>query len=214
MKKAIIIGTTGMVGNQLIQSLIESEDYSEIVSLVRRPGEIKYPKLTEHVINFDMPDTWSKYVSGDVLFSTLGTTIAQAKSKEAQYRVDFTYQYTVAEIAAKNGVSHYVLISSAGANSNSKAFYMRMKGELEDAVRKLPFEYISILRPGILEGVRIQNRAGEKIGIQIMNGLNKVGLFKRYKPIKAESVAKAMIMAVNQKKSATYTLDEVFKLIE
>jgi uncharacterized protein YbjT (DUF2867 family) len=161
-----------------------------------------------------MPDTWSKYVTGDVLFSALGTTIAQAKSKEAQYRVDFTYQYTVAEIAAKNGVSHYVLISSAGANSNSKAFYMRMKGELEDAVRKLSFEYISILRPSILAGVRIQNRIGEKIGIQIMNGLNKVGLFKRYRPIKAEFVAKAMMMAVKQNKSSSYTLDEVFKLID
>lgn len=209
-----MIGTTGMVGTQLIQSLIENDDYSEIVSLVRRPGGLKHSKLTEHVINFDMPDTWSKYVSGDVLFSSLGTTIAQAKSKEAQYRVDFTYQYTVAEIAANKGVSHYVLISSAGANSNSKAFYLKMKGELEDVVSKLPFEYISILRPGILDGARIESRAGEKIGIQIMNGLNKMGLYKRYKPIKAESVAKAMIMAVKQKKSATYTLDEVFKLIE
>lgn len=214
MKKAIVIGATGMVGTQLIQSLIENEEYSEIVSLTRRPGGIKNPKIAEHVINFDMPETWSKYVSGDVLFSTLGTTLAQAKSKEAQYRVDFTYQYTVAEIAANNGIPHYVLVSSAGANSKSSAFYVRIKGELEDAVRKLPFEYISILRPSILTGHRIQNRTGEKLGIQIMNGLNKVGLFKRYRPVKASIVAKAMINAAKEKHSSTYTLDEVFKLVE
>lgn len=214
MKKAIIIGATGMVGTQLIQLLIENEEYSEIVSLVRRPGGVKSPKLVEHVINFDMPETWSKYMSGDVLFSTLGTTIAQAKSRDAQYRVDFKYQYSVAEIAANNNVPHYVLVSSAGANSNSKVFYSRIKGELEDAVRKLPFEYTHILRPSILAGNRIQNRTGEKAGIQIMNALNKVGLFKRYRPIDANIVARAMIQAAERKQSATFTLDEVFKLAD
>ena len=214
MKKAIVIGATGMVGTQLIHALIENEDYSEILSLVRRPGGITNPKLTERVINFDEPETWSSLVTGNVLFSALGTTIAQAKSKDAQYKVDFTYQYAVAKIASENGVTHYVLISSAGANSTSNAFYIKMKGELENAVHSLPFEIISIIRPGILSGNRIQNRPSEKIGIIIMNGLNNLGLLKRYRPIHAKIVAKAMINGAKAKQSATYTLDEVFKLAE
>jgi len=214
MKKAIVIGATGMVGTQLIQLLIQDEDYSEIVSLVRRASGITDSKLTERIINFDDPETWKKYLSGDVLFSALGTTIAQAKTKNAQYKVDFTYQFTVAKNAAKNGVTHYVLVSAAGANSTAKPFYMKMKGELENAVQRLPFERISILRPGLLYGERIQKRPGEKIGFMIMNGLNVLGLFKRYKPIEAHKVAQAMIHAAKLKKSSKYSLDEVFKLAE
>jgi len=214
MKKAIIIGATGMVGTQLIQLLIENEEYTEIVSLGRHESGIKNIKLKEHIINFDEPEKWSNFVTGDVLFSTLGTTIGQAKTKEAQYKVDVTYQLTVAQIAAYNGVPHYVLISAAGANSNSKNFYLRMKGELENSIQTLPFEVISILRPGLLAGNRIQNRPTEKISFIILNALNKSGLFKRYRPIQARLLAKAMIMATKQKKSSVYTLDEVFKLIE
>jgi len=214
MKKAIVIGATGMVGIQLIQSLIKNKNYSEILSLVRRPSGFTNPKLTEQVINFDEPDTWRKQVTGDVLFSTLGTTIAQAKTKEAQYKVDFTYQYTVAKIAAENGVTHYVLISSAGANSKSKIFYTKMKGELEKEVQKLPFEIISIIKPSVLVGDRIQNRPGEKMAYTLLNILNKIGFFKRYRPIHAIIVAKAMIVAAETKQSSTYTLEEVFKLAE
>jgi uncharacterized protein YbjT (DUF2867 family) len=214
MKKAIVLGATGMVGTQLIHSLIENDDYSEIVSLVRRTSGITNKKLTEHIINFDDPDTWEKLVTGDVLFSTLGTTIAQAKTKSEQYKVDFTYQYTVARIAAKNGVTQYVLVSSAGANSSSMAFYTKMKGELEDAVKSLPFDYISILRPGQLEGNRVNKRPAEKMALSIMHGANKLGLFNRYRPILDIQVAKAMIAAASKSTSATYTLQEVFELIE
>ena len=214
MKKAIVIGATGMVGSQLIQLLIENKEYSEIVSLVRRESGVKDPKLKEYIINFDEPEKWSNYVTGDVLFSALGTTIGQAKTKAAQYKVDVTYQLTVAQIAAKNGIPLYVLISAAGANPKSNNFYLKMKGELEKSIHTLPFETISILRPGLLAGNRIQNRPTEKISFIILNALNKLGLFKRYRPIQASLVAEAMDKASKQTESATYTLDEVFKLIE
>jgi len=214
MKKAIVIGATGMVGTQLIQKLIENEDFSEIVSLVRRKSGVSNPKLTEYIINFNEPETWKSYVKGDVLFSSLGTTMAQVKTKKAQYEVDFNYQFTVAKIAANNGVSSYVLVSSAGANPNSKYFYLKMKGELEFAVQSLPFKKVILIKPGQLTGNRIQNRRSEKIGILVINGLNKIGLFKRYRAIQAFTVASAMINAVNVKESSIYTLDEIFKLAE
>ena len=214
MKKAIVIGATGMVGTQLIKQLIENETYSEIVSLVRRASGITHSKLKEQIINFDEPENWSNVVTGDVLFSTLGTTLAQAKNKEAQFEVDFTYQFTVAKIAAKNGVSNYVLISSAGSNSNSIVFYTSMKGKLEDAVKRLPFNVISIIRPGQLAGDRTEKRTSEKIGLSVMHFINKLGMMKRYKPIYAHKVARAMINAAEKKESGTYTLDKVFELAE
>lgn len=211
-QKAIVIGSTGMVGKELVKKLIENEHYSEIISLVRRPSGITNPKLDEHVIDFDKPETWKDLVRGDVLFSALGTTIAKAKSKEEQFKVDFTYQYNVAKIAVENGATSYVLISSAGANSNSKAFYMNTKGKLDEAVQGLPFEYINILRPSQLHGKRTEKRLGEKVGLSVMYSLNKIGLFKRYKPIKDQKVAKAMIHAARKTHSTIYTLDEVHEL--
>jgi uncharacterized protein YbjT (DUF2867 family) len=213
MKKAIVIGATGMVGTQLIKLLLQSTAYSEVVSLVRRASGVVHPKLNEHIIDFEQPENWHNLVNGDVLYSTMGTTIAQAITKEAQYKVDFTYQYIVAEIAAKNGVSKYVLVSAAGASSKSRIFYSNMKGKLEDTVKTLPFDVISILRPGQLAGDRVEKRTGEKIALSVMYGLNKLGLFNRYKPIQAIEVAQAMIHIAEKEQSGSYTLDEIFKLI-
>ena len=212
MKKAIVIGGTGMVGLQLVKQLIEDEKYDEIISLVRHSSGIGNPKLQEKIINFDQPESWSNLVTGDVLFSTLGTTIAQAKTKNAQFKVDYTYQFIVAETAAKNGVGTYVLISSAGANSKSSVFYTNMKGKLEDAVQALSFKQITIIRPGQLAGNRVEKRKSEKIALSIMYFINKLGLLKRYKPIQAYQVAQAMINAAENKKSGTYSLDKVFEL--
>ncbi len=213
-KTAIVIGSTGMVGTQLIQLLLQSNEYSAVVSLVRRSSGIVHPKLIETCIDFDNRETWTDLVKGDVLFSTLGTTIAQAKTKAAQFKVDYTYQYNVAQIAANNGVASYVLISSAGANAKSMTFYMKMKGKLEVAIQSLPFEVISIIRPGQLAGNRTEKRFGEKIGLIMMSGLNKLGLLKSYRPIHARQVALAMMNAAKKQKSDSYTLEEVFKLAE
>ena len=212
MKKAIVIGGTGMVGLQLVKQLIEDEKYDEIISLVRHSSGIGNPKLQEKIINFDQPESWSNLVTGDVLFSTLGTTIAQAKTKNAQFKVDYTYQFIVAETAAKNGVGTYVLISSAGANSKSRVFYTNMKGKLEDAVQALSFKQITIIRPGQLAGNRVEKRKSEKIALSIMYFINKLGLLKRYKPIQAYQVAQAMINAAENKNSGIYSLDKVFEL--
>jgi len=212
MKKAIVIGASGMVGTQLIKLLLQNDSYSEIVSFVRRPSAVRHSKLNEQVVDFEAIEKWSNLISGDVLFSTMGTTLAKAKSKDAQFNVDYNYQYWVANYAAKNGVPTYVLVSSAGANSKSRAFYMKMKGQLEDTVKTLPFKVISILQPGQLAGDRTENRLGERIGLSVMYGLNKIGLFERYKPIQGIEVAQAMINAAEKTQSSTYTLDKVFEL--
>lgn len=213
MKKAIVIGSTGLVGSELISKLLTNSDYSEVISLVRRKSGVTHPKLTEHVVDFDKPELWKNMVKGDVLFSAMGTTIKTAKTKDNQYKVDYTYQYETAKTAAENSVPVYVLISSAGASSNSLNFYTNMKGKLEDSVKSLPFRTIQILQPGQLDGNRKENRMAEKMGLKVMYALNKIGLLQNYKPIKGYEVAEAMIAVAEKTSSGVYRLKELFVLI-
>lgn len=213
MKKAIVIGSTGLVGSELISKLLTNSDYSEVISLVRRKSGVTHPKLTEHVVDFDKPELWKNMLKGDVLFSAMGTTIKTAKTKDNQYKVDYTYQYETAKTAAENSVPVYVLISSAGASSNSLNFYTNMKGKLEDSVKSLPFRTIQILQPGQLDGNRKENRMAEKMGLKVMYALNKIGLLQNYKPIKGYEVAEAMIAVAEKTSSGVYRLKELFDLI-
>ena len=210
MKQAILLGATGMVGNALLKQLLVSPDYSSVIAFVRRTSLPKHAKLTEHVVDFSKPDTWATKVMGDVLFSCLGTTLAVAGSKVNQFAVDYTYQFQLAKVAAGNGVKSYVLVSSAGANANSSNFYLSMKGALDADVQKLAFQTINILRPGQLYGERNKKRNMEKMAISVMFFINKLGLLRKYRPIHADEVAKAMLRVDASGKSAVYTLDELF----
>ncbi len=212
IQKAIVLGATGTVGKELIEKLIENENFTEIISLGLKPSGLSNPKLTEHIIDFNKPETWKDVVHGDVLFSAWGIGAEPAKTKNEQYKMDYSYQYKVAEVAAQNGVTAYVLVSSAGANVNSNAFYMKVKGKLDKAVQHLPFEYINILRPGKLYGKRNEKLFREKLKLSVLYGLNKIGLLKQFRPIKEKIVAKAMIHASRKYHSTIYTLDEVYQL--
>lgn len=212
MRTAILLGSTGMVGSALLEQLLQSEEYTHIIAFVRKESLLKNPKLTEHVVDFNTPDSWASLVQGDVLFSCLGTTLAVAGSKANQFKVDYTYQYEMAKIAAQNNVKRFVLVSSAGADAKSGNFYLNMKGKLDDAVQLLPFETVNILRPGQLYGNRVQKRNMEKLALKLVFLINRVGILRKYRPIHASEVAKAMLHVAQSIKSAIYTLDELFSL--
>lgn len=214
MRKAVLIGASGLVGSKLVEQILAHPAYDELTVFVRRRVDISSPKLRQHRIDFDDLKSWEQLVQGDVLFSTLGTTIRKAGSKPAQYRVDYTYQYEFARAAARNGVSNYVLVSSAGANPGSKIFYSRMKGELERDISPLGFHSTSILQPSLLWGSRQEERVGEKLGYHILKGLNAVGLFRKYRPIDDKIVAAAMLNADLRADPGLkrYVLDEIFEL--
>ncbi|WP_454976694.1 NAD(P)H-binding protein, partial [Capnocytophaga bilenii] len=148
--KGLIIGATGATGKDLLAKLLEDDTYSEVHCFVRKPMSISHPKLHAHVVDFDTPEAWADLLHGDVAFSCLGTTLAVAGSKDAQWRVDYDYQYAFAEHCKNNGVSTFVLVSAAGAKAQSKLFYNRMKGALEEAVKKLNFPRLLIFQPSIL----------------------------------------------------------------
>ena len=189
--QAIIIGATGATGSDLLHILLNDQRYSAVKIFVRKPTGIQHPKLAEEIIDFERPEQWKAKVTGDVLFSCLGTTLKDAGSEEAQYKVDFGYQFAFAQAAKENGVSTLALISSASADARSRFFYMKMKGELEEAVRDLKFAKTVIFRPPML--IRKEtDRGSEKIGLQVVSFLNKFGIFRSQKPMKTEHLAQTM----------------------
>ena len=122
---ALVLGATSLVGSHLLNMLLEDGQYAAVKVFVRRKIDMQHPRLQVQVVDFDRPETWHRELKGEVLFSTLGTTLRQAGSQDAQYRVDYTYQHEAARAAAANGVETYVLVSSAGADANARVFYSR-----------------------------------------------------------------------------------------
>lgn len=213
-KIAIIIGATGLVGKQLVKQLLEGNEYSTIKIFVRQPSGFTNNRIEEHIIDFDNVKPISSEITGDLLFSCMGTTLKQAGSKDAQYRIDYTYQYEFAKLASDNGVMHYILVSSPSANPNSMFFYTKIKGELEEAVKKLGFSKIRIIQPSVLTGNRELKRSGEEIGATFINVLGKILPFlRKYRSISGENVAKAMVAISNKRETdrvKVYKLDELF----
>ena len=209
--KALIIGATGATGKDLVTQLLADDTYSEVHCFVRKPLALSHPKLHTHVVDFETPEAWADLLRGDVAFSCLGTTLAVAGSKEAQWRVDYDYQYNFAEHCHQNGVPTFVLISAAGAKAVSKLFYNRMKGQLEDAVKALSFPSLLLFQPSIL--IRSNSdRNGENFTVKVIAFLNKLGLFKRYRPMPTTVLAQKMRkeVATARKGIHTFTLDEIF----
>lgn len=217
MKTAIVIGATGLVGSFITLKLLEDDRYEKVKVFVRNSLEINHPKLEENIVNFEKLGEWKSKITGDEIFSALGTTIKKAGSKENQYKIDFTYQYEIAKAAAENKVRSHFLVSSLGANYKSGNFYLRMKGTLDEKVQQLDFEIIRIFRPSILVGVRSEKRLGELLGIKIAGIVTSIiPALKKYKPIFASKVAEAMIKSADQfsaEKVKIYNSDELINLL-
>lgn len=212
---ALIIGATGATGKDLVQFLLNDNDFEKVIVFVRKPLNFQHEKLTSHIINFDNPEDWKEFVKGDVAYSCLGTTLKDAGSKSAQRKVDFDYQYQFAKMAKQNMVENYVLVSSYGANAHSNVFYSRIKGELEDAVKLLKFDKTTIFRPGMLDRTD-SKRTAEVLGLKVLKLINRVGLFKNQKPLPTSILAKAMIKASKDPSNGykIIQLSEIFQKAE
>lgn len=189
--KAIVIGATGAVGKDLVEELLSRGEYEKIITFTRRPLDIKSEKIESCIIDFDRPSDWAHLVKGDVLFSALGTSLKQAGSKEAQYRIDHDYQLSFAKAARENGVPHVVLVSSLGAKRSSSIFYLKLKGLIERDVEALQFPQLSILRPPSLIRKHAK-RPAETVSVKLFQLANALGLFKTMAPVPTEAVARKM----------------------
>ena len=213
MKTALIIGSTGLIGSQLLNLLLDSNDYLKVITFVKRDTGIKHPKLTQHIIDFEKPETFKELVIGDDFFCTIGTTIKKAGSKEAFRKVDFEYPKQFAAFALQNKVQKYLIISSLGADSKSGNFYLKTKGEIQDFLKNCNFESVAVLQPSLLLGNRTEFRLGEKVGAFFMKTLSFLflGNLKKYKPIESKTVAKALlkIAQTNNKDFKIYESDVI-----
>ena len=212
---AIVLGATGATGRKLVKYLIKNPKLTKISIFSRKEIGIDDEKLIKHIIDFSCLENYKNIIKGDILFSALGTTLKDAGSKENQFLVDYTYQYKFAKIAAENGVSNYSLVSAQGANSSSSFFYPKIKGELEESIKKLNFNTIHIFQPSFLIRQKDLIRSGEKVAISIFLFLNKFGLFKSMQPISVAFLATIMIdEALNERKEkiTTFNLNDILSL--
>lgn len=193
-KKAMLIGASGLIGSKLLDLLLESERYEKVIALVRKPLLYTHTKLEEIVIDFDNLEEEYPDIAVDDVYCAIGTTIKKAKTKERMYQIDVEYPFTVARLAKRKGMQHFVIISAMGANPKSRFFYTRIKGELEEKLTLLDIPRLSILRPSLLVGEREEFRFGEKMAIGLYKGVSWLlpNAYKSKFGIEASTVAKAM----------------------
>ena len=173
--KILLVGSTGLVGSEVLKILLTDTRISSVVTPVRKKtSNIEHAKLYQPVIDFDQLPADSKIWSADVVICTLGTTIKIAKTKENFKKVDLTYPIEVAKLGKQFGARHYILNSAMGANSQSKIFYNKVKGETEEALQKLGFSQLTIVRPGLIGGDRQEYRMGEQIAHKILSLLDPI----------------------------------------
>lgn len=189
--QAIVVGATGAVGRDLMSLLVQDGRYQKVLAFTRREVGFEDEKVKNHIVNFENPKGWHDLVQGDVLFSCLGTSLKQAGSQEAQRHIDFDYQMMFARFAKENGVQHLVLVSSVGADAQSRFFYLKLKGEIEDAMQALQFDGLTIIRPPALIRKHTK-RWTEGASVKIIKAINALGLCKSQAPIKTEKVAQCM----------------------
>lgn len=194
-RTALLIGATGLTGEQVLHELLNSAIYSKVIAVVRKPLSLHHPKLESLVVDFDNLDKYKAQIRADDVYCAIGTTIAKAGSKEAFTKVDYEYPLQIAKIALWNGARRFILVSSAGADAKSVIFYSKTKGELEEALKLLKYEALIIFRPSILLGDRKEQRTGEAIGQFVAEKLSFLfaGPLKAYKGTPVDILAAQMV---------------------
>ena len=199
---AVVIGSTGMIGDRVTRLLLQDEAFNKVRILVRNPVLLQHPKLETVLVNFaDLNDFQNKLGSGDCIFSCIGTTQKNVKGDNQLYRsIDYDIPLNAAIFAKAAGFKSFSIISSVGADPSSSNFYLRLKGELEDAISAIGFKSLHIFRPSMLLGKRVEYRFGENILQGTFKALSALlfGPFKKYKAIQGAAVASAMVNAAKQ----------------
>lgn len=206
VRTALIAGASGLVGGHCLGLLLKSERYSQVVSVGRRELPLIHPKLEQKIVDFDRLKSYAAELAADDVFCCLGTTIKKAGSQEAFYKVDYTYVVQLAEVAAGKGAAQFLVVSAMGADAGSMIFYNKVKGRMERDVQQQDFRAVHVFRPSLLLGEREEQRTGEELAAKIMTPLRAlmVGPLRKYKPIEAETVARAMLYAAAQDQKGAF----------
>ena len=214
MKTALIFGSSGLIGSQLLELIVNNDNYIKIKLFVRSEVSNSNSKIEIIKTDFNNLENLKDSLIGNDCFFCIGTTRKKTPNKNEYIKIEYNLPIEVAKIARKNFIDTFIYVSSLGANPDASSLYLKNKGQTEEELKKFNFQKLSIIRPSILLGSRKESRIGEKIGIFIMKSLSPLffGKMIKYKPIKVENVAKAMINVTE--KDFQQTIFESDKLIE
>lgn len=207
-RRALVIGANGLVGMQCVNQLLEDDAYDEVRVLSRKYFYLEHPKLEKEIIEFNnLHQSWDLF-KGDDMFYCLGTTMAKAKKRANFKKIEFDYAVNIAKIAHHNKVQQFLLVSAMGANPKSWIFYNRIKGELEEEIKKIGFKSLKIFRPALLLGKREEYRFTESISQNIFKVINflMIGPLRSIKAVKAGDLAKAMIKVAHTNQTGLKTI--------
>ena len=216
MKTALVFGSSGLVGSHVLDQLIKSNSYNKIKIFVRSPALNINEKVEVIETNFINLDPIKSYINGDDCFFSIGTTKKNTPDKMEYRRVEYNIPIDIAQIAKKNLVKNFSYVSSGYADANHPSAYLKNKGEVELFLKNMNFSKLAIMRPSFLLGNRKEFRIGEKIGSIAFKALSPIllGKLKKIRPIKAETVAKAMIKALNSENNQKiFESDQIEKLV-
>jgi len=205
-KGAILFGASGLIGNCCIRRLLVHQAYDKVISIGRNPIKVTHPKLIHYEVDMSHADNFRHLMRGDDLFICLGTTMKKAGSKEAFYDVDHNLIFNIAKTGSLQNMNQLIFVSSIGADSRSLIYYLKVKGELEEDVRRLPYWGIHIMRPSVLLGQREEKRTAEKLAGQLSKGLQYFSgsILGDIAPVDADDVAKAMVQAAQSLQQGTH----------
>jgi uncharacterized protein YbjT (DUF2867 family) len=214
-RSAIIVGSTGLVGESLLMKLISKNIYEKVMTVGRKPMNTINSHHRHYLIDFSRLTEVNFLFEADDLFLCLGTTRSAAGSKEKFYQVDYGYNSKIAQLFASKGGKRIFLISSEGADSTSSIFYNRVKGELENFVQSLELNRHYIFRPSLLLGERREFRLGEKIAQGVFSSINKVlhPITGKYIGTKVKDLADTIYFyAINDEESRVISNSEILKV--
>lgn len=195
MRTALLAGATGLVGSHVLDELLADGTWSHVVTVGRRTTDRRHEKLEQRILDLSAIEAHGDLPHADDVFCCLGTTIKQAGSQDAFRRVDHDFVLGLARAGLRMGATQFLLVSAIGADPDARVFYSRVKGEVEVAVRALPYRAVQIFRPGLLLGRRTEFRAGERIAMSLAPIAQPllIGPLRRYRSIRASDVARAMV---------------------
>ncbi|MCX8490161.1 MAG: NAD(P)H-binding protein [Cyclobacteriaceae bacterium] len=196
-KVALLAGTTGLIGSQLLEILLADDHYSSVVAISRRPLGKSHPKLTNIVCELSELTESLADVKADDIFCCLGTTMRLAKTKEAFRAVDYDAPLALGRVAKQNGATQYLIVSALGSNKNSSIFYNKVKGEVEEAIDQIGFKSFHVLQPSLLTGSRKEQRTGEGAA-QTFYKIFDFFIPKKYAAIESIKVARALLAFAKQ----------------
>jgi uncharacterized protein YbjT (DUF2867 family) len=208
-RTAVVLGASGLVGSFCLRALVDDPDYSRVVTFGRKQlPAFTRAKVAQRVADLESL-TAEDFRGAQDVFCALGTTIHKAGSQAAFRHVDLDLPLRSAREALNAGVEQFIVVSSVGADVESKSFYLRTKGELERELARLPFKAVHILRPSLLIGKRAEFRLAEAIAMALAPALDLVtlGALRKYHSVRAETVGRAMVAAAKQSVSGA-SIDE------